>query len=655
MANSKENVVDIVKIFKKDENITGNNKADLLEEVKENKDQYKRDGKYQIVTMTNELWFRITQNGRSFLSEPFSEYFLKRYEIYFVEDIYYIYSKGVYKAVSKKAVKSLIENEMRRFKYIDIKSNWVNEVIERVDNIRYISVEKFDELFNTKKNYINVKNGLIRIDFETGSINFEKHRKDFLSTVQLNVEYKRTGDLEYWNKFINTSLNTDKEKMFFKEILGYLLINHLDNNAQNVYSFYGEGGNGKGTTFRVLREILGTKNVSNCKAKTLTDSDKQNQFYGFEFKNKLAILVPETHYDFKNLELLKQLSGGDRQEVEKKGLCEVLEYDFNGKILISTNGKVKFYDTSKGVKRRFKFLKMDNEIKEEIKNLDSKLRSEKDMIFMWALEGLQQFIKNDFIHTLPESHYEIFEQFMEHSNNYLKFIRKHIKIGGSLIKSELMFLFNEQYGNIYRDKEKLYELFEKELQNEKIDYEIRKYRTKSIINGDIKNTASYVGISFVESKECENDLISENKNNIDCIKERILNELKNISFESAKTCILDYFETIDLNYCNKLSGEVENLCYKRNHIDIFSKESSANQGKDLNKIKLENELTNWCLEIGNSDLQLESKAFLARKIDLLYDSGKFNEFLSEYNKNPTTNKVEFLKAFDIECLPTTIS
>ncbi len=608
------------KIKKLDEfrkKIYGNNKLDLLSEVKENKIQYMKDGKYQIVTMSNEEWFRITSNGRGFLPEVFTNYFCKRYEIYVCENNYYIYIDGYYKSITKKALNSLIENEFRKFEYIDLNSNWTNETISRIESNRYISIDKFDNQFNNYENIINVKNGIIKFNFKSGEYEFLKHDSRYKTTIQLDIEYnEKSKDLTNWNKFLNTSLNTDKERMFLQEIAGYTFINHLNNNGQNIYCLHGEGGNGKGTFRRILNKILGNNNYIDSKASQLTDSDKQNQFYGFQFKDKLLLGTTETNYDFKDFSLLKMLSGGDRQSVEVKGSNQTQEYDFKGKIILSTNDKIKIYDTSKGTKRRLKFLKMDNDIKNPISDLDKRLESEKKAIFIWCLEGLKRLIKNDFIHTLPDSHYDIFNIYMEHSNNYLRFIRNHITNGKGIIKTEIFKLFNEQYGNIYRNKDELYLNFEKELKNENINFEIRQFNgVKSIFTGETKNTISYVGIEYMEHKEQQTKVI-ENK---------IEDEIKDNE-------VMEYLSKCnDLNKIIKYENHIKNIKnnFKSNMDSDFYNIVESNINKEFKLIKDTKELE----EIKKESPQSEDIFFLDLNNFSLIKTDNYKDINKIYVKN----------------------
>lgn len=599
-----------------DKIISGNNKTDLILEVKENKEELKKQGKYQIVTMNHEKWFRLTNNGRSFIILPFIKYFLSKYIIYAIEESFYYYSSGVYKKATKKDIANLIVKEFNKRNYLDFKNNWVNEVLSYIETNNHISIEEFKNMFNADKSVINVKNGIIKIDLSDGSYKFMGHSPNVKSTIQLNVNYnQKIKNIDNWNNFLNTSLNTDKEKTFLYEIMGYLLINFLSGSGQNFYCFHGEGGNGKGTVFRLLKEILGYKNISDCKSKFLTDSDSQNQFFGFQFINKLMISVPETNYNFKDLSLIKQLSGGDSQNVEVKGSNETINYSFNGKILISTNDKVKFFDTSKGVKRRVKFLVMNNTIDKPISNLDERLLKEKESIFLIVLQYLSKFIKNGFIHTLPESHFEIFDKYMEYSNNYLKFIRKHIKIGGSIPKADIVQLFNDAYGNIYKDKDKLFDLFEKELENEKINFELRKVRSYSPVLKNEKHTMSYIGISYIEFKNAEDE------------KQEQKSHTNNINF-------VEEFNKRSTEQLNNIKKIIDKILVSRDYkqLDIFSKESKRNQGETLSNTIFENthdmikkELSNVIIKMFESDKKTRDM-YLDKLISIEPDINFNNQF-----------------------------
>lgn len=499
--------------------IEGTNKNDLLEEVKQNRAINKN--KYQLVTYLNESWYQVTNKGRTFLSLPYAEYFLSKYKLVTCEEDIYFYQNGCYKNVTKEFVKNIMIKDFG----IDYKSNWQNEALDMIKNLSYMNYDKFSKTFNKRGDIINIKNGLIVFDFLTGEYSFKNHTPQLKSTIQINAEYDdNKRDHPFWDKFLNTSLNTNKERMFLQEITGYYLINHLaDGQGQSIFVFDGEGGNGKGTYDRLLTSILGHENIYKAKANHVTDSDKQNQFFGFQLINKLALIISETNYDLKDLSFLKELSGGDMQFFEVKGSMQTIGFTFEGKVKLSTNKKTKIYDTSKGVRRRLKFLKMDNEIKEVISRLDDKLENEKNAIFIWALEGLKRLIKNNWCFTLPDSHFDLMDRYMEHSNNYLKFINKHIVVGnGGIIKADLFTLMNQEFGNMYKIKDDLYENIEKTLKDEGIEFSIKKARYTSIIDDSSKVTYGYAGINYVEHKDDQEHINTSDElytSNINYIKE----------------------------------------------------------------------------------------------------------------------------------------
>jgi len=468
--------------------------------IEERNQQKKITNDFVIATYSNQRWYVPTNTGRKFLPRVYADYFVKKHNLVTTQTQAYLYSNGYYKIVDDEYLRTLI---IKDFDF-DYKVSWRNEALEIIKDITFIDESTFVKSFNCNSNIINLRNGLIVFDFESGNYKFQNHSKKNKSTIRINAsyskEYEDFSKALYFNKFINTSLNNSEERLFLQEITGYFLINHLaDGQGQSIFAFHGEGGNGKGTYDRLLIDILGIENVFKTKASVVSDAEKQNQFFGFQTVNKLALIISETNYGFKDLTLLKELSGGDLQNYEVKGSMQSRSFVFRGKCKISTNKKIKIYDTSKGVRRRLKFLKMDNEIKEVIHGLDEKLRMEKNYIFIWALEGLKRLIMNNWRFTLPDSHFDLLDKYISHSNNYVSFIRNHIeKNGVGIAKTEMFNLMNDEYGNIYKNKNDLYENIERALFEEGYNFTIKKGRY--ITSSGEKTTYGYSGISYVEQK-----------------------------------------------------------------------------------------------------------------------------------------------------------
>lgn len=484
----------------------GNNREAMLATTK-NINQEDKKTKFAILVDKMFGYFQIKDSKRNFLPNAFVKIFIKEKNVVAVENSFYMYEDGCYKEKTQEELKSVIYHRLGK-NTIDMMTTWITGAIELLKNNKQIGQKRFSKEFNSRDigNYINVKNGLVKFDFNTGEYKFMPHTPKLKSTIQLNVNYDPDNkNLEHWTNFTKTSLNTDDERYFLQEVLGYMFIHYLaEGQGQSFFVLDGEGGNGKGTFQRLLVEILDSHNVTFEKSKTLFDDSSQNQFYGFGMVHKLLIAVGETKKELKSLEFAKMISGHDGIELEVKGLMEKLKYVFEGKLLMSTNQETNIRDLSEGTKRRIKFISMNNKIEKTVKQLDEKLKSEKDAIFIWGLEGLSRLIKNDWNFTLPKSHFDCFDKHFKHSDNFKMFVDNHISIseGNMILRTDLFDLMNEQFGKIYKKKDDLYAKFEKAIDH-KFDFKIetKGARCKSLIDGTNKNSSCYLNIRYVENKQ----------------------------------------------------------------------------------------------------------------------------------------------------------
>jgi putative DNA primase/helicase len=129
--------------------------------------------------------------------------------------------------------------------------------------------------------YITVRNGMV--DWRTGDL--LEHSPDYLSTVQLPVEYhKECARCPKFDKFLAEVLREDCLQ-FIWEVIGYAM--YSGNPFDVAILLYGIGRNGKGTLIRVLKAPLGEET---CSAVGLHDL-VQNRFRAATLYGKLANLA----------------------------------------------------------------------------------------------------------------------------------------------------------------------------------------------------------------------------------------------------------------------------------------------------------------------------------------------------------------------------
>ena len=102
---------------------------------------------------------------------------------------------------------------------------------------------------NANPYIINVRNGLYNV-LEN---KLTEHNSEYLSTVQLAVDYTPGADCPRFKQFLHEALD-DEQILLIQEMLGYFLI--PVNRAQKSFVIVGEAGAGKSKLLLVLNDIL---------------------------------------------------------------------------------------------------------------------------------------------------------------------------------------------------------------------------------------------------------------------------------------------------------------------------------------------------------------------------------------------------------------
>ena len=260
---------------------------------------------------------------------------------------------------------------------------------------------------------IHVANG-------TYFINGTFHTEKEYCMNRLPVEYRQDAPTpERWMKFLNELLN-EKDILTLQEYIGYCLLPVTK--AQKMLLIVGKGGEGKSRIGLVLRELLGDSLYTGSLQKIET-----NRFARADLEFKLALVD-----DDMKMEALPQTSTiktlvtlEDRIDVERKGQQSVPGVIYARFIGFGNGGLHALYDKSNGFYRR-QLLLVTKEKPADRKDdpyLIDKLRTEKDGIFQWALEGLHRLIANDYQFTISEQAAGNLREAMEQGNNILSFLR----------------------------------------------------------------------------------------------------------------------------------------------------------------------------------------------------------------------------------------
>ena len=369
-------------------------------------------------------WYEPTENGLRFLPGVLADYMAKEVPAFYAAEQYYSYESGYYKDMNELAARNMVRSNMisrmtKLSQITDTEGQW------------RMQIQKDARDLNSNPYIINVKNGLFNVIDGTLS----EHTPEYLSTVQVAVNYTPGAQCPRFIQYMNESLPPDQVHLV-QEMFGYFLI--PVNRAQKCFVVVGEAGAGKSVLLLVLNDILlGKENVSNVTWQALNERFKTAELFG-----KLANIFADL--PTKNIDdngIFKALVGEDYLTAERKNK-NPFSFQPYARLLFSCNTIPRNYgDKSEGFYRRLIIIRFTHAVPESKRDPDllDKFRAEADGIFLWALEGLQRLMNNNFKFSVTDTNIQELQRYREDSNSVLSFVKEccEVDAGAEVVRTEL--------------------------------------------------------------------------------------------------------------------------------------------------------------------------------------------------------------------------
>jgi putative DNA primase/helicase len=326
----------------------------------------------------------------------------------------FVYANGVY-----VPGETLIKSECQ--KIVGDKLIKTNHVKEAIDFIRRKTFEDRDS-FDKDDKLINLKNGLY--DVENKKI--MPHTPDYLSFIQMPIEYNPNAKCPIWNNYLKNTLKLDEDRMILQEVAGWVFMGGYD--IQKAVLLEGGGGNGKSVYLDTITAMLGADNVSSVSWQDLGD-DKyaKAQLYG-----KLANIhtdLPKTAIT--DASAFKALTGGDKIWSDIKHSIKGINFYNRAKLIYAANQIPRTKDITDSFFDRIILVNFPYKIrgtKHEDKHLKKKLLNELPGIFNWAIVGLNRLLEKEEFSTSKTT--EDFKSiFMKKSDSVFAFFKDMIRKG----------------------------------------------------------------------------------------------------------------------------------------------------------------------------------------------------------------------------------
>ncbi|NQV17624.1 MAG: hypothetical protein HQ534_03685 [Armatimonadetes bacterium] len=339
--------------------------------------------------------------------------FIKIRKLIYVGGRFYSYRNGYYKEISKYNFKKEISEASNSEKY------YRSQLDNTIDGLRTYSEVGVDQI-NSQK-YINMNNGL----FNTDTCKLESHSSELITTIRVPIEYNQNATCEQYQKFLHSSVPNKTSQLVLQEFFGYTL--SRDTNHEIACFLIGEGGNGKGVLMKVLLLLFGKENISFLDISELGKDTNRVQLF-----NKLLNISTEmnskiTTHSFK---IFKQVTSFET--ITGKFLySDAFSFNPNAKFIFSVNDKPVFPENNEATFRRLLLIDFPNifgELSEGAKHqkdiqLFEKLKTEKQGIFNWAIEGLNR-LREKGKFSQDDTTLMQMEKFKIHTDSIGEFLKK---------------------------------------------------------------------------------------------------------------------------------------------------------------------------------------------------------------------------------------
>lgn len=355
-------------------------------------------------------WYEQSNGGIRFLPGILARHMADTQSVFYAAQQYYRYNNGVYAPMEESEAQKLVQEKMltreaKMQQITDAERQWRLQILRSIKDL------------NSNPYTINLRNGLYNVLDDK----LTDHTHEYLSTVQLQVNYDSQADCPLFKQFLSDAMGGDMDQVrLIQEMLGYCLIPVTS--GQKCFLLVGAAGAGKSVLLRVLNEvILGQGNVSNISWQALNEKFKLAELFG-----KLANIFADL--PTKNIDdngIFKALVGEDYITVEKKHK-DPFSFKSTARLLFSCNTIPRNYgDKSEGFYRRLIIIRFNHSVPQEAQDPDllNKFRAEADGIFMFALEGLRRLIRNNYKFSEAQTNIDELQQYREDSDSVLSFVR----------------------------------------------------------------------------------------------------------------------------------------------------------------------------------------------------------------------------------------
>ena len=170
--------------------------------------------------------------------------------------------------------------------------------------------------FNRCTDLIPVRNGVVKLDFITGSITLLPHSPEHMITFVLPVDYDPEADQEEIERLLNEWVAAEDVPILYQIPAQALYQMQADKSFKRSYILQGDFNAGKSTYLNFLKDFLGEENICHVSLQDITGGDR---FASSRLENKILNAYDDLpDQDLQNIGRFKNLTGSTHHAIERK-------------------------------------------------------------------------------------------------------------------------------------------------------------------------------------------------------------------------------------------------------------------------------------------------------------------------------------------------
>ncbi|HEX4000225.1 MAG TPA: phage/plasmid primase, P4 family [Pirellulales bacterium] len=279
-----------------------------------------------------------------------------------------------------------------------------------------------DEIVATRGKLVHLPSLLAQRQCETSAT------PRFFTTAAVDFDFDANAPLpNEWHRFLRQLWPDDRDSIdTLQEWFGHLLV--ADTRQQKILLLGGPRRSGKSTIARVLRELIGRRNVCGP-----TLAGLATNFGLWPLIGKSVAIVSDARLSHRSdqavvVERLLSISGEDALTIDRKCM-EPVTCRLPTRLMLISNELPRLSDASGALSSRFLVLWLSESfLGREDHGLEKKLLAELPGIFLWAAAGWQR-LRERGCFSQPESAAEMVEQLGDLTSPVSVFVRERCIVG----------------------------------------------------------------------------------------------------------------------------------------------------------------------------------------------------------------------------------